>query len=650
MKRLYSVTNFSSGINEYAPNGASDIENFDIANDGSMVTRDGWGGNSGTNTQSLGGISTAETPMQVFFAGGSNRKMFVQTDANIYYRSGDNTFAAVTNSTGLPASGSAGNDLTSACDQRFSVVVADNNRTFLANTAANGRFWIDTSSATPALYKWGVDAPTPDFGQSWEIDYQYDSGTTSMLAPGIYAFAFAFELKHGGMSPLSNRIVVNVPEDKNQVKITMADIGAPTTWAASIDSQITGLSIYRTEKSTPVNFPEGEGYEETLVKSAPLKYIGSLSTSYSINYFLNGTLSYGIAALAGSLEKSAKPPNYLTNITLYGGRIWGIVGASSQSTSDQVVFSALDATAAPLYDIFPDSSSPIPHVINVRDKVTGIGASREYLSVFSQNSIQLVRGQGIISGIYNKEQAGTDLDISQYLTVMGAKDQHCVAEALGDVYFYCDVDNRVYRIDKGGNVSWISQPIQDLLDSMDQEANSSINQLFANGGIVYLARVKGDLTNVLKYDSMRNRWTHYNLGSVAKVTPMVSNDSDFTDFESGIYGLRQADKEVVRLFVPDLSFDNEVATIPTYTSQEFSFPKIARLDAVRIGVSSSTSVVLTVIADGASQTLPSTGTLTLDETNNFTARCFAKGYKFKVKFQLTGAQTVRFFELQFRSR
>ena len=638
MKKKYSVTNFAQGINEYANNGAADIQNFDVTNDGALVTRAGWG--DAANAEALGGIVSSETVKQSFFANGY---MFVQTDGDLYYRNSADTFQACNNSSGLDAT-----ELNTACSERWSVVVADNNRVFLTNTQANGQLWVDTSG-TPTLYKWGVDAPTPDSGTSWIIDYQYDSGTSSMLAPGIYAFAFAFELKHGGMSPLSNRIVVNVPEDKNQVKITMADIGAPTTWAASIDSQITGLSIYRTEKSTPVNFPEGEGYEETLVKSAPLKYIGSLSTSYAVNYFLNGTLSYGIAALAGSLEKSAKPPNLLTNITLYGGRIWGCVNGTNK-----LVFSALDETAAPLYDIFPDESSPVPHVVNVKDRITGIGASRDYLSIFSQNSIQLVRGQGVISGIYGKSQPGTDLDLSQYLTAMGAKDERCIAEALGNVYFYCDIDLRVYRIDKDGNVTWVSQPVQELLDSLES-GSSNIEQVIAHGGTVYLLRRDGNLSSLLKYDQLRNLWTHHSLGSSSKIESLSVNDrSASTDtFESGLYGMQitsTTNRSVVRLFVDGVTTDDGNAITATYTSQEFSFPSPTRLDAVRVGVEGSATVVVTAIADNSSIVTPSSGSLTLNKNNNYTVRTFARGYKHQVKFQLTSAQTVRFFELQFRSQ
>jgi hypothetical protein len=235
---------------------------------------------------------------------------------------------------------------------------------------------------------------------------------------------------------------------------------------------------------------------------------------------------------------------------------------------------------------------------------------------------------------------------------MGAKNDHCVAEALGNVYFYSADDQRIYSIDKDGNVSWISQPVQGLLDSLEEETNSSIDQVVSDGGMVYVVRVNADLTTTLKYDIMRNRWTHYNLGSVARVTPLASNPSDFTGFQAGIYGLRRdsVDREVVRMFVGGVTSDNDGPITPVYESQEFNFPRITRLDSVRVGVESSTTVVLTVTTDGAQRTLPTSGTLTLNGNNNYTVRTFARGYKHQVKFQLTGAQTVRFFELQFRSR
>jgi len=635
MKKLYSVTNFSEGINEYSPQGASLIENFNITNDGVLETRRGWTGN---NSFSLSGLGDTGTPMQIFFA---NQKLLMQTNNGLYYGVND-TWSAVTNQTG-----ETGSTYTAYFTARLKLVVADNNRVFLASTDAN--LWLDTSETTPALYKWGVDAPTPDSGTSWDIDYTYDSGSSAKLEAGIYAFAFAFELRHGGMSPLSNRIIATVPEDKNQVKITMTDIGAPTTWEAGIDKQITGLAVYRTDKGTPVSFPDAEGYEETLAKSAPLKYAGSLPISYSLGYFTNGTLSYGISRLAGQLEGSAKPPNNLTNITLYGGRIWGSVGST-----DKLVFSALDETAAPLYDIFPDESSVIPHVVNVRNNITGIGASRDYLAVFSERSIQLVRGQGVISGIYGKQQPGTDLDLSQYLTLMGAKDDWCVAESLGNVYFYSEYDQRVYRIDRDGNVAWISQAIQDLLDSLEVPADSVIHQLVAHEGSVYLVRRSiGDIT-LLQFDELRDQWTSHNFGSSANMTSFVSNPSA-KDGEHGIglYALRDVDDQVAKVFPRSgagSTNDNSTEIVPSYTSQEFTFTKPTRLDAVRIGTEDEQegNVRLDIWVDGVLEASPTGRSLT--KNNNFTIRCFQRGYKHKVGFTLTGAQTVRFFELQFRSR
>ena len=621
MKKKYSVTNFAQGINEYANNGAADIQNFDVTNDGALVTRDGWG--DAANAEALGGIVSSETVKQSFFANGY---MFVQTDGDLYYRNSADTFQACNNSSGLDAT-----ELNTACSERWSVVVADNNRVFLTNTQANGQLWVDTSG-TPTLYKWGIDAPSIG---------SFSSGSGSGPEEGEYAYAFAYEGKYGAMSPLSERRVYTHSSD-GPVSITLPS-------ASGLDAQIEKIVIYRTEKSTPVTFADGQQYEEVLAKNAPLKQIGTVAKASMGSGYSDTTTSIGLAPLAGQLEGAAKPPNLLTNITLYGGRIWGCVNGTNK-----LVFSALDETAAPLYDIFPDESSPVPHVVNVKDRITGIGASRDYLSVFSQNSIQLVRGQGVISGIYGKSQPGTDLDLSQYLTAMGAKDERCIAEALGNVYFYCDIDLRVYRIDKDGNVTWVSQPVQELLDSLES-GSSNIEQVIAHGGTVYLLRRDGNLSSLLKYDQLRNLWTHHSLGSSAKIESLSVNDrSASTDtFESGLYGMQitsTTNRSVVRLFVDGVTTDDGNAITATYTSQEFSFPSPTRLDAVRVGVEGSATVVVTAIADNSSIVTPSSGSLTLNKNNNYTVRTFARGYKHQVKFQLTSAQTVRFFELQFRSR
>jgi len=289
----------------------------------------------------------------------------------------------------------------------------------------------------------------------------------------------------------------------------------------------------------------------------------------------------------------------------------------------------------------------------VRDRVTGIGASRDYLAVFSKNSIQLVRGQGVIAGIYGKQQPGTDLDLSQYLTLMGAKDDWCVAESLGNVYFYSNHDQRVYRIDRDGNVAWISQAVQELLDSLETPLSSQILQLVAHEGSIYVVQRDVNSVILLQFDELRDQWTSHDFGSSADMTSFVSNPRQETDFALGLYALRNNNDQVAKIFPysgPGFTNDNSAAIVPSYTSQEFAFTKPTRLDSVRIGTESEqdASVTVSMEIDGVTQT-PLTGK-TLSKSNNFTIRTFQRGYKHKVGFTLSGAQTVRFFELQFRSR
>ena len=634
MKKVYSVTNFSEGINEYSPQGASDIKNFNITNDGVMETRRGW-----EISKTFSGTLDAGSPLQTFFANG---KLFLQTTKGLYYSSGG-LWPVVTNKTSETGAPYAG-----YFAARLKVVVADNNRTFLASTNAN--LWLDTgSSATPELYEWGFDAPdlsamTPSF-----------TAGSGGLGEGKYAYAFSYEGLFGAMSPLTARSVQTAGSNGTY------SWGFPS--ASSLDGQIQKAIIYRTEKVSAVTFDEGSDYEKVHAGNAPLKRVGEWArASMGVTDFDDTakTPFIGLAPLAGQLEGAAKPPNYLTNITLYGGRIWGSVGASasgdtSDYASDRLVFSALDETAAPLYDIFPGTDAAIPHIVNVRDRVTGIGASRDYLAVFSKNSIQLVRGQGVISGIYGKQQPGTDLDLSQYLTLMGAKDDWCVAESLGNVYFYSSHDKRVYRIDRDGNVAWISQPVQGLLDSLEEPADSVINQVVAHEGSIYVARrVSGDVT-LLQFDELRNQWTSHNFGSLAHMTSFVSNHRQESSWDLGLYAVRDNDNQIIRVSPYDgSSQDNGANITASYTSQEFAFTKPTRLDAVRIGTEQEqspddeTGVTLNLNVDG--RELDPIANKTLSKSNNFTIRTFQRGYKHKVGFTLSGAQTVRFFELQFRSR
>ena len=64
-------------------------------------------------------------------------------------------------------------------------------------------------------------------------------------------------------------------------------------------------------------------------------------------------------------------------------------------------------------------------------------------------------------------------------------------------------------------------------------------------------------------------------------------------------------------------------------------------------------MTLKIEVDGEADavTVPSLGTTyTLSKSNNYSIRPFARGYRFKVKFELSGAQTVRFLEIQFRGK
>ena len=738
MRKLYSVTNFSEGINSYSPQGASNIENFQVTHEGALETRRGWTVN---DSFSLSSVSDTGSPLQIFFANG---KLFLQSN-NGLYTLGSNTLTTVNNYTGA-----SGGKFTNFFTSKLDVTVADNNRVFLASSNAN--LWLDTSELTPALYNWGVsaaqlsvaltDSPVTFGGvvgthaTSNGMHIQPANSSYGELKPGWYAFAMAYELRHGGTSPLSRRKLVYLDSSNNAFHLilphtgdsyttawtsftgtktlngtiddsttsvvvssaekllvgmditidsemmTISNISGTTltvaraqhgTTAAShtngvnvtfnlLDRQVTGIKVYATDKTSEVTFDEAEGAEKQLAMTSPLKYIRTVTLTEDASAQHIYYQALGVKSLAGQIEGASVPPDGLNNISLYGGRIWGSVSAdSSGDSTDKLGFSALDETAAPLYDIFPmdeisESSrtyAPIPHVVNVRDRVTGIGASRDYLAVFSENSIQMVKGQGIISGIYGKTQPGTDLDVSDYLTLMGAKNRHCIAESLGNVYFYSSHDKRVYRIDREGQVTWISQAVQDLINTLETPINSVIQQLVAHEGSVFLVRRSGQNVVLLEYDGLRNQWTSHDFGSSASMTSFVSLPREASGFDLGLYALRDVNNQVAKIF-PDSGAgstnDNGSAIVPSYTSQEFAFTKPTRLDAVRIGTEQelTSNVTLNIYVDGSLSRVMTTGKLTKE--TDFTIRTFERGYKHKVAFFLSGAQTVRFFELQFRSR
>ena len=640
MKKLYSVTNFSSGVDELRGQGAAELVNFDISSDGALVTRNGF-----VSVETLGGgiaASGAGDILQIFFANGI---LLAQTTKGLYYRSGDDAFTAVdgTTSTGLSSG-----QFETACADTFSVVVANSDRVFLANTAANGRFWVDTSVDPPVIYKSGIDKPdlstmTPTF-----------TAGSGGLGEGEYAYAFAYEGLFGAMSPLTAR------------SIQTAGSNGTYSWAfpsaSALDAQIQKVIIYRTEKVSVVTYDEASDYEKVNAANAPLKRVGELARASMGSSSFNDNVkvpSIGLAPLAGPLESAAIPPNLLTNITLYGGRIWGCI-----SGTDHLVFSALDDTAAPLYDIFPDENTALPHIVKTRDKITAIASSRDYLAAFSETSIQLVKGQGVISGIYGKQQPGTDLDLTQRLNMMGCNNQRAVDTFNGNIYFYSQNENRVYRMDSLAQISWIAQPIEKLISDMEAESGSSFTDVVADRGVIYLLRTKSasEMADILRYDDFKNQWTSHHLGAntVRRITTNLAgldSEGSATDYNQGLFGIATIDSvdQVVQLFKDSQTDDNGSAIVTSYTSPVFNFAKPARLDAIRIGTvgDASTTVYLYTDSEAVTKQINPAGAedeYALNQNNNFTVRTFARGYKHQVKFQLTGTQTVRFFEVQFRSQ
>ena len=202
-------------------------------------------------------------------------------------------------------------------------------------------------------------------------------------------------------------------------------------------------------------------------------------------------------------------------------------------------------------------------------------------------------------------------------------------------------------------MAWISQVIEGLLKSLEQPNDSYIEQLVAHEGSIYVVRRSGEDVTLLQFDELRDQWTAHSLGNVS-MKGFTSNTIKMSDFDLGLYAFRDVSSPyVVKVFPHGQTSDNSSAITQSYVSQEFAFTKPTRLDAVRIGTESEQSpatengVSLDLYADGVTTPVFNQS---LSKSNNFTIRTFQRGYKHKVGFTLSGAQTVRFFELQFRSR
>ena len=540
------------------------------------------------------------------------------------------------------------------------------------------------------------------------------------------------------------------------------------TYPIPSDKQVKYINVYRTDKQTEVSFDDGTAYEESLVMSAPLKLIRQHNISPAVlagtpatNSTADATRSYGIAPLA-STEFASKPPSSLNHITHYAGRIWGSMVQDSEAKGPDILcFSAIDESAAPLYDVWPlaksqeeggsypatdaNLSPTVPHQIKTRDFIRAIGHSRDYIAIFGDTSIQLGKGQGVIEGLYNVNLPGTDLDFSDFMDGIGGK-EFCVSEKNGNLYFLSPSNTRIYRMDRAGQVSWISAPIQKALNTY---TSSSVRHVLTCDEIVYvlIKNATTDQSDLYAYEEARNIWTHHDLGitdlsnlavntlagsyidrgnsnfgltdSTANLGAAIADgsattvtvtdgsvfaDDDILDIEgdqmkvtdvnvndltvirgydgtsavghnngtdvflvdpdvtaiseAGLYAIGQESGvyKLFRLFGDDATSDDGAVIPVSYTSEEFIFANPTRINLVRVGVETDSSVTVNIDVDGQESqvTIPNPAITAdpyiLSKENNYGVRAFARGHKFKVSFTLSGAQTVRFFELQFRSR
>ena len=770
------------GINETLSQAASDMANFDVRTDGALVTRSGVDF-SGNGIETLSYIANDTTTpgvlsdvVQIFFIKG---RRFVQTRTGLWY-GGASTFWRVDNKVTINGEAVEDDDLwtTAYWTDRYHVVVANKDRAFLAN--GKNQFWLDlqfpAGAEYPVLYNWGMDAPdrsqwtaqTVDSGGEWTggtTDITLDN-TGGTIEAGFYAYALCYQNQYGGMSPLSARAIIQQerdvegdPQHKNR---------ATLTYPIPADKQVKYINIYRTDKLEPIPSTVNSEIEGTLAQSAPLKLIRQYNISAAIAASTptlqdtDATRAYGIAQLA-STEFTSKPPSSLNHITHYAGRIWGSMVQDSEARGPDILcFSAIDGSAAPLYDIWPlakseegagtnpatdaNLSPAIPHQIKTRDLIRAIGHSRNYIAIFGDTSIQLGKGQGVIEGLYNVNLPNTDLDFSDFLDGIGGK-EFCVSERNGNLYFLSPSDVRVYRLDVNGQVSWISAPIQQILNGY---GSSRVKQVLAHDEMVHVLvnNTTTKKSDLYAYEESRGIWTHQDLSS-SNLSNLTSNilggdyidrgnsnfgltdsaanlngaiadglatavtvtdgslfeDGDVLDIEgdqmhvtdisthvltvtrgsngttpvghddatdvflvdpdvtaishTGLYAMGEAtggNTVLFRLFDDDSTNDDGAVIPVSYTSEEFIFANPTRINLVRVGVETDSSVTVNIDVDGEESqvTIPNPATTAdpyiLSKENNYGVRAFARGHKFKVRFTLSGAQTVRFFELQFRSR
>ena len=266
------------------------------------------------------------------------------------------------------------------------------------------------------------------------------------------------------------------------------------------------------------------------------------------------------------VDENDPPINDASNLVVYSARTW------FWDKADQSIrFSLIDGSGVSRWDIFPYQGAPIPHAIRFegasQGNATGIhimpGSGGLY--VFFQDSIGVIRGKGLIGGMYSADLSPiTDLDASGGLRGVGSSSPRGITDN-GSTTYFVGSDYKIHALagSKTLTTTDISIDIQEFLkQASEEELRDAVLTYYDRNLHLFIAG------KCLIYDLQRKYWKKFNWDMSDAIW---APGGDLTD--STFFGLKGA--RLHHLYKGDT---NQLEWY--YTSNDIIVPDRTRLVAI----------------------------------------------------------------------
>ena len=228
---------------------------------------------------------------------------------------------------------------------------------------------------------------------------------------------------------------------------------------------------------------------------------------------------------------SDPPIEGISSVTIHAGRLWAY-----DKSRNAIRMSLIDGGGVSRYDILPFDNTAIPHALTLegswQSTLHSIVQTPDDggLYAFYRDSIRLIKGKTILSGIYSPEIGPqTDLDASGGIDGIGSMSPRAIVGFNRSIIFLGS-DRILYELGTDlGLQATIGKPIQSFLDeASDDDLRGAYSLRYLRNYLLYLDNT------LFVYDTQYGYWRTYEYD--IDFTDMVWSRGGVDD-ESILYGL-----------------------------------------------------------------------------------------------------------------